>query len=112
MASSKEPEKTVTTESFGENVSVGKSGLAKKDDDVVAATAADDSSSMVLDSERRVAEERRLVRKLDMRLMPIIILIFIMNYIDVSALFSLLLISGAFNVNIIANFSEDRGDDG
>ena len=33
----------------------------------------------------RVAAERRLVRTLDMRLLPTIIVIFIMNYIDVSA---------------------------
>ena len=32
---------------------------------------------------KRAVEERQLVRKLDMRLMPMIILIFIMNYIDV-----------------------------
>lgn len=30
------------------------------------------------------AEERRLLRKLDMRLLPMVILIYIMNYIDVS----------------------------
>ena len=34
----------------------------------------------------RPAAERALVRKLDMRLLPTIILIFIMNYIDVSVL--------------------------
>ena len=34
--------------------------------------------------EVRVAAERRLVRKLDIRLLPTIILIYIMNYIDVS----------------------------
>lgn len=33
----------------------------------------------------RPSAERRLVRMLDMRLLPTIILIFIMNYIDVSA---------------------------
>lgn len=42
------------------------------------------SNRVILDPEQRAAEERRLVRKLDMRLMPTIILIFIMNYIDVS----------------------------
>lgn len=35
----------------------------------------------------RPAAERRLVRKLDMRLLPTIVLIFIMNYIDVSFVF-------------------------
>lgn len=33
----------------------------------------------------RLSAERRLVRTLDMRLLPTIILIFIMNYIDVRA---------------------------
>jgi hypothetical protein len=32
----------------------------------------------------RAAAERRLVRKLDTRLLPTIVVIFIMNYIDVS----------------------------
>jgi len=39
----------------------------------------------VLDPQIRVAAERSLVRKLDMRLMPMIALIFIMNYIDRTA---------------------------
>lgn len=34
--------------------------------------------------ERRAAAERHLVRMLDMRLLPTIVLIFILNYIDVS----------------------------
>ena len=34
-------------------------------------------------AERAIAE-RKLVRKLDMRMLPIIVLIYIMNYIDVS----------------------------
>ena len=38
----------------------------------------------LLAADVRVAAERRLVRYLDMRLLPTIILIFIMNYIDVS----------------------------
>lgn len=42
------------------------------------------SESNILDAQHRVAAERHLVRKLDMRLMPMIFLIFIMNYIDVS----------------------------
>jgi hypothetical protein len=37
-------------------------------------------------SVERIAAERRLVRKLDFRLMPMLFLIFIMNYIDVSTL--------------------------
>ena len=34
----------------------------------------------------RIQAERKLVRKLDMRLLPTIVLIYIMNYIDVSLL--------------------------
>ena len=41
-------------------------------------------SSAPLSSDVRVAAERHLVRTLDMRLLPTIIIIFIMNYIDVS----------------------------
>ena len=81
MTSTKEPEKVITTESFDENASLGNNGVTKKDDtDVVAA----DSSSVILDSERRVVAERQLLHKLDFRLMPMIILIYLMNYIDVS----------------------------
>ena len=40
----------------------------------------------LLASDVRPAAERRLVRMLDMRLLPTIIVIFIMNYIDVSVL--------------------------
>ena len=42
----------------------------------------------LLEPEVRARAERRLVRTLDMRLLPTIIVIFIMNYIDVSAGFS------------------------
>ena len=40
------------------------------------------AASILADGERKAAE-RRLIRKLDMRLLPTIILIYIMNYIDV-----------------------------
>ena len=40
----------------------------------------------LLSEDVRPAAERRLVRILDMRLLPTIILIYIMNYIDVSSL--------------------------
>lgn len=43
----------------------------------------------LLTPERRPAAERQLVRKLDMRLLPTIIVIFIMNYIDVSTAYDL-----------------------
>lgn len=47
--------------------------------------AQDDTSSSdaIMDVEARKIAERKLVRKLDMRLVSTIILIFIMNYIDV-----------------------------
>lgn len=50
-------------------------GVAQSDDD--------DSARSILDVDRRRAAEKRLVRKLDARLISSIILIFIMNYIDV-----------------------------
>lgn len=40
-------------------------------------------------AERAIAE-RKLVRKLDMRMLPTIVLIYIMNYIDVSPLHALI----------------------
>lgn len=40
----------------------------------------------ILDSEIRLTAEKKLVRKLDFRLLPTIVIIFIMNYIDVSEL--------------------------
>ncbi|KZT69693.1 MFS general substrate transporter [Daedalea quercina L-15889] len=46
------------------------------------------SDSELLSSDARPAAERRLVRQLDLRLMPTIIIIFIMNYIDRSAVSS------------------------
>ena len=45
----------------------------------------DDSDVELLAPDRRVQAEKHLVRLLDMRLLPTIVLIFIMNYIDVSA---------------------------
>ena len=76
-----ESEKAIATESISEKVSVTDVGktLDSKGDDQTS-----ESDGLFLDSERRKAEERHLVRKLDMRLLPMIILIFIMNYIDVS----------------------------
>lgn len=41
----------------------------------------------LLSSEDRARAEKRLVRLLDMRLLPTIILIYLMNYIDVRILF-------------------------
>ena len=47
--------------------------------------AQDDSSSSdnLMNAEVRASAEKKLVRKLDMRLISTIILIYIMNYIDV-----------------------------
>lgn len=46
--------------------------------------------SELLDPEVRPSAERKLVRTLDMRLMPTIIVIFILNYIDVRSSFFLI----------------------
>ena len=56
-------------ESFSEDV-----GLATRESD----------DFELLTEENRAAGERRLVRKLDMRLMPTVAVIYLMNYIDVS----------------------------
>jgi hypothetical protein len=45
----------------------------------------DHDEEYIMHPEIRQAAERRLVRKLDFRLLPTIVVIFIMNYIDVSA---------------------------
>jgi len=39
---------------------------------------------VLLRGENRKAAERHVVRKLDMRLMPTVVILFLMNYIDVS----------------------------
>lgn len=46
--------------------------------------AYDGEDAQLLSPDIRASAERRLVRKLDSRLLPTIVLIFIMNYIDVS----------------------------
>ncbi|EJD07977.1 MFS general substrate transporter [Fomitiporia mediterranea MF3/22] len=63
-----------------EKESVESKRSVRVEDDAVS-----DSSAAILDVGRRRTEEKRLVRKLDMRLLPTIILIFIMNYIDRTA---------------------------
>lgn len=45
----------------------------------------DDESLPAPGSQERLLAERKLVRKLDVRLIPTVFLIFIMNYIDVSS---------------------------
>ena len=64
-------------EAFIENVPANEKEAKGRGDDSA-------SESSVVDASRRLHEEKHLVRKLDMRLMPTIFLIFIMNYIDVS----------------------------
>ncbi|THG96229.1 hypothetical protein EW145_g7814 [Phellinidium pouzarii] len=71
--------KAITNVSVVESVGVGdKQALPKSDSD-----DSDASDKDILNASKRATEERRLVRKLDMRLLPMIILIFIMNYIDI-----------------------------
>lgn len=48
-----------------------------------------DGDGELLLPERRAVAEKQLVRKLDVRLLPAIVLIFILNYIDVSPSLSL-----------------------
>ena len=50
----------------------------------VSSEASRVADSELLLPERRLVAEKHLVRALDMRFLPTIILIFIMNYIDVS----------------------------
>ena len=62
---------------------------------IAPSTASDRANHALLDGDLladdvRPAAERRLVRTLDMRLLPTVILIYIMNYIDVSSFVLLL----------------------
>jgi len=66
------------TEAFVENIPTNEKELEVQNDDSA-------SDSIILNANKRAIEERRLVRKLDMRLMPMIFLVFIMNYIDRTA---------------------------
>lgn len=50
----------------------------------VVATQEEPDDFVLLKEEYRKAAERDVVRKLDMRLMPTVVVIFLMNYIDVS----------------------------
>lgn len=57
------------------------SGKEQEQDDKSKANV--DDSGQILDTQRRAIAERQLVRRLDMRLLPTIFLIYIVNYIDV-----------------------------
>jgi hypothetical protein len=50
----------------------------------VAEVQGEPDDFFLLKEENRKAAERHLVRKLDMRLMPTVAIIYLMNYIDVS----------------------------
>lgn len=52
-------------------------------ENVVVAVQEESDDFILLKEENRKAAERHLVRKLDMRLMPTIVVIYFMNYIDV-----------------------------
>lgn len=52
----------------------------------MAMTLADDDPLPAEGTPERFHAERKLVRKLDTRVLPIVVLIYIMNYIDVSRL--------------------------
>ena len=62
--------------------------IEKKDslsvDQINVSLTSDDKDGELLSAERRPSAERKLVRILDFRLLPTIILIYILNYIDVS----------------------------
>jgi hypothetical protein len=46
-----------------------------------------DDDGFLLENDQRASAERQLVKKLDHRLLPTIIVIYIMNYIDVRQLY-------------------------
>lgn len=48
------------------------------------ATVAEITIETVLDTQKRAKAERALVQKLDVRLLPMIVLVFIMNYIGMA----------------------------
>ena len=50
----------------------------------VVAMQGEPDDFVLLEEEKRKAAERHVVRKLDMRLMPTVVIIYLMNYIDVS----------------------------
>jgi len=74
-------EEDLKTKGGVEDQQVERASDKSQEDDVKS-----DSSIQVLDAGKRAAAERHLIRKLDMRLLPIIILIYIMNYIDRTAI--------------------------
>ena len=54
-------------------------------ENVVAAPDLEEADDfLLLKEENRNAAERHIIRKLDMRLMPTVVVLYLMNYIDVS----------------------------
>ena len=54
------------------------------DEDIGPVAQGSEDDFQLLTAENRKAGERQLVKKLDFRLLPTIVIIFLMNYIDVS----------------------------
>ena len=52
--------------------------------EIVVTVQGEPDDFVLLKEENRKAAERRVVRKLDMRLMPTVVILYLMNYIDVS----------------------------
>lgn len=74
----KEDEKAPTIEHLNEKGISPSQVLESSDNDSAI------SIPNILAKDRRILAERLLVRKLDLRLMPMVLLLFIINYIDVS----------------------------
>ena len=59
--------------------------------------------ALLLENEQRASAERRLVKKLDCRLLPTVVVIYIMNYIDVCRL-----LVGTALIFMLMNRSSDQ----
>ena len=76
--SAKRPPSDIASEKYDGNV------VSVENAEESVAKVVDDDDGELLLPETRQRAEKRLVRKLDFRLLPTIVLIFILNYIDVS----------------------------
>lgn len=80
-----EKEQPAVEQVFIESIDSPKSQDSRAINTLRVAELRDDSDSdVVLDATKRAATERSLLRKLDTRLVPTVILVYIMNIIDVS----------------------------
>lgn len=52
--------------------------------EIVATVQGEPDDFILLEERKRKRTERKLLRKLDMRVMPTVVIIYLMNYIDVS----------------------------